>query len=303
MNIDRRRRCPGRPRRALAAVSNLDHAGLRVLRHTRKTLLLAGTCDDTEAIVKIQLSNDVYWQRAFSREVAAYRLFALSLPPITAPRLLHADDTCVLVVERADGATLAVERYPYRISTDSVRAAVAALERFAVWPLPTHGRAVLPRVFDYAERIDRFRGRGLLTGSDAAALTNLLAHSDPHWEPAHGDAIPSNILLTTDGQVVLLDWEFCGLYLPGWDLALLRTCLSRTADITRWIDDRASARQIQVPYAINLAMALTREIHIHQKLPATSDRDQLLDHLAGQWQQARTTLHQLAGSDSDSPNH
>lgn len=63
-------------------------------------------------------------------------------------------------------------------------------------------------VFDYPERISRYRDRGILTETDADTLHHLLASWSGRWEINHGDPLPCNFLLTEGGNAALLDWEF-----------------------------------------------------------------------------------------------
>jgi len=147
-------------------------------------------------------------------------------------------------------------------------------------------------VLDYPERIERYHARGFLTESDAASLRTLLSQCDRGWDFNHGDLLPSNLLMTPDGRCAPLDWEFGGLFLPGFDLAFLHTTLASTPYAQGRINEIVASDDIRVPFAVNQAMVLTRELRIHTELPAGTWRDERLRTIESQWQQARRLLKQ-----------
>jgi aminoglycoside phosphotransferase (APT) family kinase protein len=113
----------------------------------------------------------------------------------------------------------------------------------------------------------------------------------------HGDPLPSNLLLTPDGNCALVDWEFGGLFLPGIDLAMLHTLLgARTPAVRTVIDKIVADTGIEGPFAVNLAMVLTRELRIHRELPGTPERDKHLAVLDSAWAQARDRIHTAASN-------
>ena len=81
---------------------------------------------------------------------------------------------------------------------------------------------------------------------DDAALAGLRATVDHHrgWQDwtggviCHGDVHPDNVVMTTDGPV-LLDWDTMCLGPPGWDHAMLLR-LPRWGWPARWYDDFAA---------------------------------------------------------------
>ncbi|WP_298181022.1 hypothetical protein [Saccharomonospora sp.] len=112
-----------------------------------------------------------------------------------------------------------------------VRAVLDAVSAFARWAPPP---GVLGAVFDYPNRIARYHALGFLDDGDRVALLDLFAQVSRRGAPClpnHGDPISSNLLLTRSGEVALPDLEFTGFFLPGFDLAVLRTALVTTPEL------------------------------------------------------------------------
>jgi hypothetical protein len=59
-----------------------------------------------------------------------------------------------------------------------------------------------------------------LTETEHRALLALLGDMTIKWVFAHGDITPRNVLDGPDG-LVLIDWEWAGLYPDGYELAFL----------------------------------------------------------------------------------
>lgn len=92
----------------------------------------------------------------------------------------------------------------------------------------------------------------------------------------------------------MLDWEFTDLFLPGFDLALMHTVLVGTPYALRRIEHIVADQNLAVPFAINLAIVLTREIRIHRQLPEGPLRETRLALIDTLWSHARDRLHSLA---------
>lgn len=127
--------------------------------------------------------------------------------------------------------------------------------------------------------------------SDRAALHALLNQVPPPQQAGHGDPLPSNLLVTEAGQCALLDFEFTGLFLPGFDLAILHTLLATTPGAQDRIDTLVCDAGIQVPFVINRAMVLSRELRLHTELPESDLRTSRLALLRGQSAPLRQRLH------------
>ncbi|MEV6805528.1 aminoglycoside phosphotransferase family protein [Streptomyces sp. NPDC051132] len=256
-------------RTALAAVQRIcpEFAPVQVLRRSGRSVLLVGTTGRSTAVAKCLLDHSPAWVERSRQEIAAYRTFVRHRPPVRVPRLIAADpDNCTLVIERMAGRPVAVQRHPVEPPprTD-IRAALGAICRVNGWRPPA-GTFDMP--LDYAARISRYHELGLLTDRDLGDLQKLL-HGIAHevgrhgmLQFCHGDALPSNILLSPAGPV-LVDWEHAGWYLPGYDLATLWLVLGDAAPVARrQISQIAQSAgpASRDAFLVNLMLLLTREI-------------------------------------------
>jgi len=237
---------------------------------TGKTALVAGTVDRAPAIAKQLTDTAELWRGHFRQEIAAYQIFTATPPPFRVPRLLFTDpdSAALLIVERIDGPPLATARYPAAaLDAASRRSVLEAAQLTRRWRPPP---ASFPAA-EYPERIARYQRRHhVLTDSAAAKLRDALASRTWPREFGHGDLLLANCLRVGDG-CALIDWEYAGLYLPGYDLALLWIILeadpaSRT-EIARLA--HGEGESLWRGFLLNRALLLARELRIHHEIPAS----------------------------------
>ncbi len=242
--------------------------GLRVeemLRHDGKSLVAAGHAGDQPVVIKVLADGDPSWRHRQRHEIGVYQIFAEHPPPVRVPRLVHTDGYRIVVMERLEGATLGTGRYPRVLTGPEVRAAVRLVGRLHGWqPLP-HG---FQPVFAYHKRIARYHAAGYFTEDDRRALERLLARCGQPRQLNHGDPLPGNMVLLPSGEWALLDWEFTGLFLPGFDLAMLSVLLADTPGAAALLEDVVRRTGAEEAYLVNLAVVLSRERRIHLTLPA-----------------------------------
>jgi hypothetical protein len=257
----------GRVPPGLAALA-AQFPGLKVeemLRHDGKSLLAAGHAKDQPVIIKVLAEGDPSWRHRQRHEIGVYQIFARHPPPVRVPRLVHTDGQGIVVIERLEGTTLGSGRYPEVLTGQEVEAAAGLVGQLHDWhPLPDG----FGPVFGYHERIVRYHAAGYFTEDDRRALERLLARCGPPWQLNHGDPLPGNMLRLPSGEWALLDWEFTGLFLPGFDLAMLSVLLAGTAGADAFLEDVACRTGYEDAYLVNLAVVLSRERRIHLTLPA-----------------------------------
>lgn len=260
---------PGPERPGLGWLAGLDLAGTTVealLHTTDKTLLAAGHRGGRPVVVKALTSTDPFWREKFAHEISVYRALADTPAPVDTPALVHTDGHSVLVLDRLPGRVLDLDRYPTRALTDDeLTAAIATVTRFGTWSPPP---GALRAVFDYPDRLRRYAP--LLGPGPTAVLTRLCAELGAPADPAHGDPLPGNLILSpTPGQgAALVDFEFTGLFLPGLDLAVLHTLLAATPGAPARIRAGAAAAGVDSrALLVNRAVVLARELRIHRELP------------------------------------
>jgi hypothetical protein len=269
-----------------------DFSPGEIVHRTGKSLLLAGTVQKEHVVAKVLLDETAFWRERFQREIAAYRYFTQHLPPFNVPRLVQADEASgVLLMRRISGRPLARRRYPDEASPQTdLDDALGVIESVNSWkPGP---EAPFQRVFDYPGRLARYRDCGLLGERDHSLLSSVVSHEDESWWSfGHGDPLLCNFLRSGD-ECVLLDWEFAGFFMQGFDLAMLWVLLYSTPaarERIRDIIDRTGEKGKRV-FLVNLAVVLTREIRIHHELPAAPARDFLLTSLWEDWAAVRSEI-------------
>jgi aminoglycoside phosphotransferase (APT) family kinase protein len=270
--------------------------GLRVdqmLRHDGKSMLAAGYVGEQPVVIKMSAGTDPLWRLRQRHEIGVYLIFAEHPPPVRVPRLIHTDGESVVVTERLEGTPLDTGRYPERPLTEQeVRATTELVRALHRWqPLPSG----FGPVFTYHDRIARYHAAGYLSDTDWRALDRLLARCGRPSQLNHGDPLPGNILSTTGGEWALLDWEFTGLFLPGFDLAMLQILLARAPAATGHIEAIVAETGHIDAYLVNLAVVLSRERHIHHELHEDHPlRIARLPALETAWLRARDRIHAAA---------
>lgn len=277
------------PPHGLAAL-DLDGAEVgEVLRVGEKSVLARGRADGKPVVIKALSSDEQVWRATFAREIELYRIFATHPPPVRVPELVHTDGHTVLIVEELAGERLAGDRYPeHPVTETALTAALQAITAFARWHPPS---GVLAPVFDYSARVQRYHQCGFFDATDRDVLHALLDDLPPPAQPAHGDPLPSNLMLDEHGECGLLDFEFTGLLLPGFDLAMLHTLLATTPKVDNRVQALIRDADIEVPFLINQAIVLAREWRLHTELPDSSHRTRTLAILRSRWSLCRDRLH------------
>jgi hypothetical protein len=265
----------------------------RVLPYGGKSVLAVGYVGEQPVMIKTSAGADELWRLRQQHEIAVYLIFAKHPPPVRVPRMFWTDGESVVVMERLEGTSLDVGRYPRRLLTEQeIHATTGLVRRLHDWrPLPG---GFLP-VFGYPTRIARYHAAGYFGDADRRALDGLLARCGEPSQLNHGDPLPGNILRTPGGEWALLDWEFTGLFLPGFDLAMLRILLAQSPTAPGHIEDIVAETGQRDAYLVNLAVVLSRERRIHSELPESHPlRVARLPALEETWLRARDRIHAAA---------
>ncbi|MBT8226708.1 MAG: phosphotransferase [Dactylosporangium sp.] len=284
--------------RARVSAALPDAAVDAVLQHTGKTVVLAATVRGQRAVVKVLADPDPFWAEKFAAELATYRTFEATPPPVPVPRLLAADPTAgILAVTWLPGVPVHPDRYPPKLNDTTVGLLVDTAARLRTWQTPDGSFAP---VFDYPARYTRYQRLGLLDQADVAALAALgVVAGAPRM--THGDLLPANVLHqpTADGAPVvtgMLDFEFTGLFLPCFDLALLWVLLAHTPGARQRITAAVGSDPGDLAgFWINVAMVCTRELRTHGDLDAGHPLRARLPALSATWARARQGLRESAG--------
>jgi Phosphotransferase enzyme family len=274
-----------------------DFSPGEILHRTGKSLVLAGTVQNEHVVAKVLLDESAFWREKFEQEIAAYRYFRHQLPPFNVPRLVEADEArAVLLIRHVPGRPLALQRYPEEpLPQTDLDIAFAAIESVDSWKAGPE--APFQRVFDYPVRLERYRDYGPLDERDHSLLSSVVSRQDESWWTfCHGDPLLSNFL-RSGNESVLVDWEFSGFFLQGFDLAILWVLLHSTPAARERIRDivRRTGEKGETVFVVNLAMVLTREIRIHRELPPAPAREALLATLWEDWTTVRREIRAAFG--------
>jgi hypothetical protein len=256
-----------------------------VLRASDKSLLALGQRRGLPVVIKALRTGEEFWQAKFDHEIRLYLAFTQNPPPVRVPT----DGHRVLVIENIPGHPVDAERYPEQaLPATTLDAVLDTITTFSLWAPPPGVRAP---VFDYPDRVERYHRAGFFDDTDRTALHAIFEEAGPVWQANRGDPLPANLLLAERDECVLLDFEFTGLFLPGFDVAMLHTLLAKTAGAQASIEALMGEAGIEVPFLINQAMVLSRELRLHTELPDGEFRQRRLALLELEWDAFRQRLH------------
>lgn len=234
------------------------------LRSTGKSVLAEGTYDNQPAIAKHLVDTAPLWAAHFAREAAALHTFTHTPPPIGAPRLLAAwPEKFLIIMERLPGTVFSTQRHPPAPLNPLLRDGLLdQLQALSDWT----GACGDPwnQSQDYTERINKYtHTHQILSIEDAYHLTRALDGLTDNFRPAHGDLIAANVLVSQD-VLRLVDWEYAGSYLRGYDHALLWVTATRDVATRAAIKERlTTSRKGHQAFLVNTLLLLAREIRIH----------------------------------------
>ncbi len=162
------------------------------------------------------------YRAAVRNEVRVNRLLLDEPPPVLVPRLLAwTGGGRSMTFEAVDGAPLG-PKFPTELAPDDVQHLIELA--FALDPFQPRRRWF--RRLDVDRRLRHHVRGGLVAAADADAIVRLARDGHVRWRFAHADLTARNVLRRADGRLVLIDWEWAGLYPTGYELAFLWFSLS-----------------------------------------------------------------------------
>ena len=206
------------------------------------------------------------------------RLLRSARPPVSTPRLVAHDVSAQsLTFEALPGAPLG-PKYPQELTIAEIDAILALARDLE----PYNPRRRWLRRFNAERRLEMARTAGLLDNRETPALVQLARKRHRKLRFAHGDVTARNVL-AHEGNVALIDWEWAGLYPPGYDAAFLWFSLGEVEGRRAHVE-----RSLHVDRESFLLCALLIELwHLQWYLPPEfrdphlATRDALLDRLRG----------------------
>lgn len=234
--------------------------------------------DDGRELEKVRLPRHDATPR-FRYEVRINQLLARTPPPVRTARLLgHDRRRLSLTFEALLGVPLG-PKYPEHLGDDGIDAALTLGEELAAF----RPRARWMRRLHSSRRLDLAHRYGLLTDAELVGLRRIGARAHTRRQFGHGDLTPRNVLVLNGGGVALIDWEWAGLYPPGYDLAFLWFSL---VDVPGG-RDRVEARVHPTGSGFLLSALLIQLWHLQWYVSPSfrqrhlQTRDELIDRLLG----------------------
>lgn len=186
----------------------------RTLTTTYTTLTWS---DDGRSVTKVRdRAHDA--RRRFRYELQVNLLLRDRPPPVATPRLLgHDVGRRSLTFEADDGEPLG-PKYPTDLADGDLDDVLDLIERLRAYD----PRRRWLRRLDSTSRLALAQRHDLLTAEETASLQTLARAVHRRYRFCHGDITARNVLRTSDtGDLVLIDWEWAGLYPEGYELAFL----------------------------------------------------------------------------------
>jgi Ser/Thr protein kinase RdoA (MazF antagonist) len=155
--------------------------------------------------------------RAALNELRVNRMLSAHPPPVPVPALVRCSRRGPsMTFEAVDGVPLG-PKFPSSLLDTEVDELIALALALGDY----RPRRRWFRRLNIDRRLNLHFRSGLLTGPDALALGQFADRLGVKWRFAHGDITARNVLLDGQGRLVLIDWEWAGLYPVGYELAFL----------------------------------------------------------------------------------
>jgi thiamine kinase-like enzyme len=169
-------------------------------------------------------------------------------------------------------------KYPHALEPGDLDSMIELAQRLRAYNAPR--RRWLHR-YDSARRLVLARQNGLIDHRQTEDLLVLANRTRARLRFAHGDITARNVMRAPDGNVVLIDWEWAGLYPDGYDLAFLWYSLVDCTDGRERVEERVDSD----PTGFLLSALLIQLWHLQWYVPQEfrskhlATRDELLARL------------------------
>ena len=189
----------------------------------------------------------------FSYELRVNQLLARHRPGVPTPRLVdHDRRAATLTFEAVAGGPLG-PKYPLELSETDLDGLIALAQTTRSYPHRPRWLRRLP----IKSRLWQARRASLLSAAEHQALRGRVPDTEITWVFAHGDVTPRNVLTGPDGMV-LIDWEWAGLYPDGYELAFLWYALADLPAARRTVEEAVTTD----PAAFWLSALLIELLHL-----------------------------------------
>lgn len=202
-------------------------------------------------------------RRIFANEQRVNRMLRQAPPPVRSPALVAHRRNRALVVEAIAGDALG-PKFPAQLAPGDLGGMIELALRLGRYRPRRRWFRRLP----VERRIDLHERDGLLCERDALVLRRVVARRPPRLHFAHGDITARNVLRDADGELVLIDWEWAGLYPEGYDLAFLWFSLHEV-DGGRAAVEAVVAERHRAWFVLSALLVNLQHLHMWRGRPAT----------------------------------
>jgi hypothetical protein len=192
---------------------------------------------------------------ASRNEIRVNRLLSSEPPPVAFPRPVASSSRSLsLTVEAIQGDPLG-PKFPLALPRQDLEGLIDLVDALGSYA----PQRPWFRRLDVSGRLRGHVDEGLLTRRDADAV-EAFARTGIGWQFAHGDVTARNVLRGEDGRLVLIDWEWAGLYPVGYEQAFLWVTLIDVAGGRQAVTDGLPR---QVARGFVLSALLVELLHLH----------------------------------------
>lgn len=226
-------------------------------------------------------------RRAALNELRVNRMLATTAPPLRAPELVGWSQREPSLSFQAVAGSALGPKFPTSLPASEVEALVGLVGSLERW----RPRRRWFRRLDLGRRLELHRRRGLISDADVTALGVLAQRCANRWRFAHGDITARNVLRDAWDDLWLIDWEWAGLYPPGYDMAFLWFSLLDVAGARAAV---CAAVPEDLTTGFVLSATLIQLLHLHmwaaQPTPFMATHRQTLDELLGEAHDHTSTM-------------
>lgn len=280
------------PKKTISEITRKNQVEIiKELNSSDKSFVAIGTRNDIKVIVKVLISQENTWKAKFAHEILIHDLFNKEIIPFKFAKSLFSGDNW-LIIEYIQGKEILADRYPDNIlSQELVRNILNLSALISSWDCKN--KKIL-KIWGYEKKLEKYYERGFISSEEKNILNDLLPAYIKELEFNHGDLLLSNIMINSSNEYIPIDWEFAGLFIPGFDLALLHTILIKNDYARKSIEKIIYSKNMNIPFLINKVFIMIREIKIHQELPNNiSFKNERLSFLEPEWENIRQKLKNL----------
>jgi thiamine kinase-like enzyme len=262
---------------------------VKELNSSDKSFVAIGEKSEIKVIVKILMSQEKIWKDKFIYETSIHNLFKeeKNTIPFNFIDVLYSSNNC-FIAEYIDGKEISSDRYPNSfLSESTIKNILNLQDLISSWRCKNTD---FLKVWNYQEKLEKYYIKGFLSKEEHSILSDLLLKEN-ELEFNHGDLLLSNIMIDSNNRYIPIDWEFAGLFIPGFDLALLDTLLIKNDYARKSIEKIVYSKNMKIPFLINKVFVVMREIKIHRELPDNlSFKNERLSFLEDEWENIRQNL-------------